>query len=94
MKNNLNSVEFQELVLKRIGQYDDKDISELFETNRDDFLINEQLDSFIVKAAMLIERKINVGNAYVQYPVAETFIRQYSNKVRLPARLTLYTILK
>lgn len=94
MKNNLNSVEFQELVLKRISRYDDKDISELFETNRDDFLVNEHLDAFIVKAAMLIESKINVGNAYVRYPVAETLIRQYSNKERLQSRMTIYSLLK
>lgn len=94
MKNNLNSVEFQELVLKRLSRYDDKDISNLFEENHDNFLVNEELDTFIVKAAMLVEQKMNLGNTYVKYAIAVQLIKHYSNSERLVARMTIYNLLK
>lgn len=95
MKYNLEHVEKQEYLLKRMLQYDEKAILDLFDDLKDEMTNSEVLDNFVVQAMMLVQDKVNRTNPnHTRHDLAEYFIRQYSNKDRLPIRLTIYRILK
>lgn len=87
MEFNLNDPEKQAQLLKRIPYYDEKAILDLFDQIKDDLITNEILDTFMVNLAIIIEAKIKT-------PIAELLIRQYSDKDRLPIRLSIYRIIK
>lgn len=95
MKYNMDSLEKQEIILKRIQSYDEKGILELFHELKDEMLYSEDLDNFVVQAMIIVQTKVNKANPNHQnITMAEYFIRQYSSKERLPTRLTLYRIIK
>lgn len=95
MKYNLDDPEKQEIILKRMKQYDEKGILDLFHELQDEMTNSEILDNFVVQAMMLVQTKVNRANPNHQnLTMAEYFIRQYSNKERLPVRLLLYRIIK
>ena len=95
MKYNLDDPEKQEIILKRMKQYDEKGILDLFHELQDEMTNSEILDNFVVQAMMLVQTKVNRANPNHQnLTMAEYFIRQYSSKERLPVRLLLYRIIK
>lgn len=95
MKYNLDDPEKQEIILKRIRQYDEKGILDLFHELQDEMTNSEILDNFVVQAMILVQTKVNKANPNHQnLTMAEYFIRQYSSKERLPVRLLLYRIIK
>lgn len=95
MKYNIDDPEKQEIILKRIRQYDEKGILDLFHELQDEMTNSEILDNFVVQAMILVQTKVNKANPNHQnLTMAEYFIRQYSSKERLPVRLLLYRIIK
>lgn len=95
MKYNLDDPEKQEIILKRMKQYDEKGILDLFHELQDEMTNSEILDNFVVQAMILVQTKVNKANPNHQnLTMAEYFIRQYSSKERLPVRLLLYRIIK
>lgn len=95
MKYNIDDPEKQEIILKRIRQYDEKGILDLFHELQDEMTNSEILDNFVVQAMMLVQAKVNRANPnHENLTMAEYFIRQYSSKERLPVRLLLYRIIK
>ncbi len=95
MKYNIDDPEKQEIILKRMKQYDEKGILDLFHELQDEMTNSEILDNFVVQAMILVEQKVNRANPNHQnLTMADYFIRQYSNKERLPVRLLLYRIIK
>ena len=95
MKYNLEHIEKQEYLLKRMLQYDEKAILDLFHDLRHEMIDSEELDNFVVQAMMIVQNKVNRNNPnHQRHDLAEYFIKQYSNKERLPIRLTIYRIIK
>lgn len=95
MKYNLNHIEKQEIILKRLRIYDEKGTLDLFDELQDEMTDSDVLDNFVVQAMMIVEEKYNKTNPNHKHgDLAEYFIRQYSNAERLPIRLTIYRILK
>jgi hypothetical protein len=95
IKYNLEYPEKQETILNRLRKYDEKSTLDLFHELRHDMIEREELDNFVVQAMIIVQDKINGNNPnHIKYDLAEYFIRQYSNKERLPVRLTLYRIIK
>lgn len=95
MKYNLNHIEKQEIILKRLRIYDEKGTLDLFHELQDEMTDSDVLDNFVVQAMMIVEEKYNKTNPnHKRGDLAEYFIRQYSNAERLPIRLTIYRILK
>ncbi|MCK9530979.1 MAG: hypothetical protein M0R77_10550 [Gammaproteobacteria bacterium] len=95
IKYNLEYPEKQQIILKRLPQFDEKGILDLFHELKDDMTNREELDNFVVQAMIIVQDKVNKENPMHQrHNLAEHFIRQYSNKERLPVRLTLYRIIK
>lgn len=95
MKYNLEHIEKQEIILQRIARYDEKSILELFDELKDEMTNSDELDNFVVHAMMIVQNKVNKANPnHQRNDLAEYFIRQYSNKERLPMRLTIHRLIK
>lgn len=94
MKYNIDDPEKQDIVLNRIKKFDEKAILDLFHELKDEMTNSEILDNFVVQAMILVEQRVHRMNPNHKTPVADYYIRQYSNKDRLPVRLLLYRIIK
>jgi hypothetical protein len=92
MDERLLDPEYQQIILKRLPRVDEKSILDMLEEYNDSMICEEVLDTFVVKAMIIVANKVQQYSTEND-SLAEYLIRQYSNRERLPIRLTILKLL-